>query len=383
MKRIFIKICLTILISIFMTTSLSAYAENKSKVSYDEAKIVFEIDLDSWTEEEVKDDSTYIDKMYTSDCGELSLGVYNIYSYLTAEENMGLSSSQYNYRNLINSEESAQVFAEALINEYKQSFEIINERWEYKDFGINYVNIKGTIIKDNERVNFEQYFTINNGYGIVIQKTEKQRQDIIFICQQSLESIAKTATVTDYAYDSYGFNSISLIVDFIITLIGFMIYPFIRIKIMKHSYTAKAAKKMILLNSIIVGVIFLLIISILSMYTPYSPSAAWSAGPAFIYYIINYEIWVRKIKEKENNSNSNKETENKNKIEKKQDEKQDNNSNSKKTLNEIKELETKDTSTNTDVDKKYSDLNKLKKLLDKEIITKEEFENEKKKVLNK
>ena len=33
------------------------------------------------------------------------------------------------------------------------------------------------------------------------------------------------------------------------------------------------------------------------------------------------------------------------------------------------------------VDQKYSDLNKLKKLLDKDIITKEEFEKEKKKIL--
>ena len=36
----------------------------------------------------------------------------------------------------------------------------------------------------------------------------------------------------------------------------------------------------------------------------------------------------------------------------------------------------------TDMDRKYSDLNKLKKLLDKKIITKEEFEKEKKKILN-
>ena len=35
------------------------------------------------------------------------------------------------------------------------------------------------------------------------------------------------------------------------------------------------------------------------------------------------------------------------------------------------------------MDKKYSDLNKLKKLLDNDIITQEEFEKEKKKILNK
>ena len=45
----------------------------------------------------------------------------------------------------------------------------------------------------------------------------------------------------------------------------------------------------------------------------------------------------------------------------------------------IDEVETN----NTDVDKKYNDLIKLKKLLDENIITKEEFEKEKKKILNK
>lgn len=37
--------------------------------------------------------------------------------------------------------------------------------------------------------------------------------------------------------------------------------------------------------------------------------------------------------------------------------------------------------TKTDIDKKYSDLNKLKELLDNDIITKEEFDQEKKKIL--
>lgn len=51
------------------------------------------------------------------------------------------------------------------------------------------------------------------------------------------------------------------------------------------------------------------------------------------------------------------------------------------------EEETADSKTNseeeTNMDKKYKDLTKLKKLLDKDIISKEEFEKEKKKILNK
>jgi len=42
-----------------------------------------------------------------------------------------------------------------------------------------------------------------------------------------------------------------------------------------------------------------------------------------------------------------------------------------------------DKESKSDIDQKYSDLNKLKKLLGKKIITKEEFEKEKKKILNK
>lgn len=55
------------------------------------------------------------------------------------------------------------------------------------------------------------------------------------------------------------------------------------------------------------------------------------------------------------------------------------------TIKEKKSSNKKSTSNNvpSDMDKKYSDLNKLKKLLDNDVITKEEFEREKKKVLNK
>ena len=48
---------------------------------------------------------------------------------------------------------------------------------------------------------------------------------------------------------------------------------------------------------------------------------------------------------------------------------------------EKKNKSKREKSSKTDVDQKYSDLNKLKELLDNEIITKEEFEKEKKKIL--
>ena len=47
------------------------------------------------------------------------------------------------------------------------------------------------------------------------------------------------------------------------------------------------------------------------------------------------------------------------------------------------EFESEATDLFSNIDVKYSNLIKLKDLLDKEIITKEEFEKEKKKILNK
>ena len=88
-----------------------------------------------------------------------------------------------------------------------------------------------------------------------------------------------------------------------------------------------------------------------------------------IYYFVNFFFF---IKESTNNIIDNQNDHDENKAEslkdtaKKMTSAKNNNKSNKKS---------------TSIDKKYSDLNKLKKLLDKDIITKEEFEKEKKKIL--
>ena len=122
-----------------------------------------------------------------------------------------------------------------------------------------------------------------------------------------------------------------------------------------------------------------------------------------ILFGIGYSVWsVYKKKRKDNNKNT-KQKENQKKVykcskcgetfdhdfeicpkckfnfatnEKETPEDKDSDENSKSSKNSLKE-----TKIETDIDKKYTDLNKLKKLLDKDIITKEEFEKEKKKIL--
>ena len=281
----------------------------------------------------------------------------------------------------------------------------------------------------------------------------------------------------------------TLLVGLLLTAICYMIYPFIRVCIMKKQYDKKQAKKMALWNSIIVGMIFCIALAI----TNYN--ATWNAGPAVLYYLINQSIWVSKKKKNENQNNKEK----KNTFicgecgatcyegdkyckkckaifdeEKKEDSKKEElfkcdncgamakmsdtkcpncgldfveddeedeyecyycgapveasatkcpncgkkfvetneKSNNAKTQNEKEKIKNKneelfrcdncgaivketakkcpncgekfeDDEIESDMDQKYSDLKKLKKLLDDDIITKEEFEKEKKKILNK
>ena len=428
------KIYILIVASIILFIPLLVNAKSLQKVSYEDAKIYFEIDSDEWTKTELNDERDYIDKKWNSNCGQITSGIYDIYSELSEEDTGGLSRSEYSYRNLITSEEDAKTVAESLINGLKEKNNLESSHWYYEEFEVNFIKVTGTTTVNEVSLYFENYYTINNGYLILIQKMVGPDDELS--CTQSVEDIVKSARVTDF--DSREFNPLTLLLDLIITVVAYISYPFIRIKIMKHNYTENEAKKMVLLNSVIVGCIFLILNIIVSEVN--GSSLAWSAGPAFFYYCINSAIWVPMFKGNDNKRN-NKKTKEKNINEKdieqekiykcskcgattdydfdicpncnynflsseyENDNIEDNifvcdNCGAKVSANvnkcpncgetfdgeneveyEMKKENSRKLS-DTDMDKKYSDLNKLKKLLDKEIITKEEFEQEKKKILD-
>ena len=143
----------------------------------------------------------------------------------------------------------------------------------------------------------------------------------------------------------------------VLTAAFYMFYPWLCVVAFKKQFTKEEAKKMALWNSIIVGCICFIVTALL-----YDPTA-WNIMPALLYYYINSFIWVKK--DKDNSSEMSL------KIKKF--------STKKKKVEE--QLDDSKSDAQHDMDQKYDDLVKLKDLLDKKIITQEEFEKEKKKIL--
>ena len=87
-------------------------------------------------------------------------------------------------------------------------------------------------------------------------------------------------------------NWFGLFIGILITCFSYMLIPVI-LKIKNGSYDESKAKKIALWNSIIVGGIYM-ILTIELMGT----SSAWNAGPAFLYYGVNFSLLKSRNKEK-------------------------------------------------------------------------------------
>lgn len=177
------------------------------------------------------------------------------------------------------------------------------------------IHSHGTISSAEQEYISDIFFVVNNGY---LYSVEYQGLDK-YKCNNNIKAIGESISYYDETKNqqdtsnsnntySSNFNGLYFIIDLIITIFGFMIYPFIRIVIMKKIYTEKTAKRMILWNSIIVGIIFFFIV-----YYTTGPNAA-SFVPAYVWYLINESVWVPKfIKQKENNTKQKSENNDKNK----------------------------------------------------------------------
>lgn len=87
-------------------------------------------------------------------------------------------------------------------------------------------------------------------------------------------------------------NWYGLVIGILITCFSYMLIPVV-LKVKNGSYDESKAKKIALWNSIIVGGIYM-ILTIELMGT----SSAWNAGPAFLYYGINFSLLKSGNKEK-------------------------------------------------------------------------------------
>lgn len=87
-----------------------------------------------------------------------------------------------------------------------------------------------------------------------------------------------------------------MIIGILITCISYMLIPVI-LKLKNGCYEEEKAKKIALWNSVIIGAIYM-ILTIEMMGT----SSTWSAGPAILYYGINYSLLKSRKKEKYKNN---------------------------------------------------------------------------------
>lgn len=87
-----------------------------------------------------------------------------------------------------------------------------------------------------------------------------------------------------------------LLIGILITCISYMLVPVI-LKINHGNYDEKAAKKIALSNSIIVGFIYMILTIEMS-----DGNTTWNAAPAFLYFGINYWLLTGGKKDKKENS---------------------------------------------------------------------------------
>lgn len=89
------------------------------------------------------------------------------------------------------------------------------------------------------------------------------------------------------------YNPESIVLDIIITAVAYLFLPFILFHIRKKEYTEKRKKKLILFNSIIIALVFIIIRIIFDFENP-----VISFAPALLYYYINKAIWIKKKKKR-------------------------------------------------------------------------------------
>lgn len=94
----------------------------------------------------------------------------------------------------------------------------------------------------------------------------------------------------------YSFEGIAL--DVIITAIAYLITPFILFRISKREYNEQKKRKILLINSVIIALIFIIIRIIRNFEYPIT-----SFAPALLYYYINKALWIKENTKKDLHSN--------------------------------------------------------------------------------
>lgn len=247
------------------------------------AKLKYSINDTIWTEKPLSTERETIDRKWeNSDCGVLMYGSSDFWGELSNEEKSGYSREAFNSNALDNSflEMYQQVFTE-------MGYNITSSR--LVDLGMQMMRYDGTATYNGTVFDYLVFVTLNNGYLAQWQyfgEADTICTSRVYTAVNSLEATISNSNSSSSLDFDYG----NIIFSLILTIVAYMIYPFIRTKFMKVEYDENTCKKMALWNSIIVGGIFLILTSALQ------ENATWSAGPAFLYYWINRNLWIKKEK---------------------------------------------------------------------------------------
>ena len=372
----------------------------KKTIYYDEAKIKFEMDEEAWTEEPLSKDRQIVDRKWIDCQGSvLTTGLYDIYGMLSSEEKKDFLRESFNYENVLKTNDDALI----ILNNFKDVYPIDN--WRYVNEKMRFIEIKGTTVESGISVDYDIYFTVNNGYIFMFQFMRSINLPSNIICYNSVSDLVATAEsslpkkrMENFMSDYSLIFKISM--GILLTLIMYEIYPFIRVILMKKNYQFFEVRRMALWNSVVVCSICLIAALLLGVNVPVN------FAPAYIYYLINKKIWLNKgeIKVSENDEHLSKKANEKTTeiISKKSNNQKKNSQKQTSTFicsecgAVVKDGDDKcpkcgesfnegiaDNNVKIDIDKMTSDLNKLKKLLDDGVLTQEEFNAKKKIVLNK
>lgn len=290
--KVFLLIALLIPLNCF---ALTKYEENGIDIEY-------QVDNSYWTEKDLNKERIYVNRKWSSDCGMIITSLGDLYGNLSEEDlksianDLGQSSisrEYYNYNNFFDTKETAKLFIDTAFQSNGYDIEDVEY---YNVNNIKYINYTGTVNQSGITLDIEGYLTLNNGYLFSISYMRSNLVNTTS-CESTIRDIVNTSHIKSNTNESDDLLII-ILVGIPLTALCYMIVPFIFVKVLKKKYNKKQAKKLALWNSIIVGLLFLVITVII-----YGPTSTWNAGPALLYYMINSSLWVYKGKEKKQDNN--------------------------------------------------------------------------------
>lgn len=268
-----------------------------------DADFIYQIDADTWEELDETSQGIFSVKRWKGNCGLLGIMKTDMYAELLKKDSTSeISRDSLNYKN------NFKYMADSFISGLNQNEVYDLNNWEYYDSNkVKFAKFSGIYKESDLRYDMGGYFTFNNGYAFVIIYIKDASANQI-ICDNSFIGVANSVSpktepkVLDESSNSGYLDDLSLtgiLIGLLITVVSYMIIPFILVVLLKKQYDKQSVKKMAFWNSFGVGLVYLILT--VSMY---EGKGAWSAAPAFLYYCINCVVWVHRDKEEKIKNNS-------------------------------------------------------------------------------